>query len=245
VTGRSTRAGARSPGARLPGDDRSRLPGTIEETAEAVTAAGGDGVAIACDHRDDDQVRDVVANLEAAGEGLDLLVNNVWAGYERLNAGAWEEWNAPFWDQPIELWDAMFAAGVRAHYVATAFCADLLRRRPGGLVATVSMHVGAAHEPQYAVAYSVAKAADDRLALAIAGAFEPFGVASVALHPGLVRTEGVMQFAEHLDLTASQSPEGVGRVVAALAADPDRMAVTGRAWSVADLAARYGVDAES
>ena len=70
-------------------------------------------------------------------------------------------------------------------------------------------------------------------------------MASVALHPGLVRTEGVMQFAEHLELTGSQSPEGVGRVVAALAGDVEVMSLTGRALAVADLAERYGVDAST
>lgn len=90
--------------------------------------------------------------------------------------------------------------------------------------------------------YSIAKAADDRLAAATATALAPDAVASVSLHPGLVRTEGVMQFAEHLDLTDSQSPEGVGRVVAALAADPKVMGLTGRAVSVATLAERYSVD---
>lgn len=109
-----------------------------------MTAAGGHGTAAVCDHRDDDHVRAVVSRIDK----LDLLVNNVWAGYERLNAGAWLEWTAP-------------------------------------------------------VAYSVAKAADDRLAAATAAAFKNDGVASVALHPGLVRTEGVMQFAEHFDLTGS------------------------------------------
>ena len=231
VTGRSTAP-----------ERTSHLPGTVEETAEAVTAAGGTGVAAPCDHRDDDAVRAVVARLESAHGRLDLLVNTVWAGYERLNAGAWEEWNAPFWDQPLELWDAMFASGVRAHYVTTALAAGLLRRRRGSLVVTVSMHVGARHEAQYGVAYSVAKAADDRLALAVSTALAPDGVTSVALHPGLVRTEGVLQFAEHLDLSASQSPEGVGRVVAALAADPAASTLTGRALSVDELAASYDVE---
>jgi NAD(P)-dependent dehydrogenase (short-subunit alcohol dehydrogenase family) len=136
----------------------------------------------------------------------------------------------------------MFEGGVRAHYVTTALCAHLLRVTPGAVVVTISMHLGAVHEPSFGVAYSAAKAADDRLALAMSTAFASQGVTSVALHPGLVRTEGVMQFAEHLDLTNSQSAEGIGRVVAALAVDHERMMLTGRALAVAELATRYGID---
>lgn len=221
----------------------SHLSGTVEETAEAVTAAGGHGIAVVCDHTDDAQVREVGRRIDTESRALNLLVNNAWGGYERLNAGQWEEWNAPFWEQPLALWDAMFAAGVRAHYVASAVCAPLLRRNGGGAIVAVSMEVGAAHDSRHGVAYSVAKAAEDRLALAMAGQFAADGVASVAVYPGLVRTEGVMQFADHLDLIASQSVEGVGRVIVALAADRDLMSMTGRTESIADLARRYGVDA--
>jgi dehydrogenase/reductase SDR family member 1 len=233
VTGRSSRAGGTT----------SHLPGTVEQTAEAVTAAGGHGVAAICDHRDDGQVRAVVGRIEAESSGLHLLVNNARAGYERLNAVGWQEWVAPFWDQPLQLWDAMFAGGVRAHYVATALCARLLRATPNSLVVTISTHVEAEARAGFGVAYRVAKTADDRLALATSTALATDGVASIALHPGLVRPEGVMQFAEHLDLTDSQSRQGVGRVVAALAGDPEVMSLTGRALAVADLAERYGVDA--
>jgi NAD(P)-dependent dehydrogenase (short-subunit alcohol dehydrogenase family) len=232
VTGRSSRTSGPT----------SHLPGTVEETAEVVTAAGGQGIAVVCDHRDDEQVRVMVARIRSQSRALRLLVNNAWGGYERLNAGAWPEWNAPFWDQPLELWDAMFDGGVRAHYVTTALCAGLLRTTPGSLIVTVSMEVGARHQAGHGVAYSVAKAADDRLAVATSAALAADGVASVALYPGLVRTEGVMQFAEHLDLTDSQSPEGVGRVVAALAADDKVMRLTGRALTVTDLGRRYGID---
>ena len=231
VTGRSSRTGGTT----------SHLPGTVEHTADAVTAAGGHGVAAICDHCDDAQVHAVVGRIEAEAGALHLLVNNAWAGYERLNAGGWEEWVAPFWHQPLDMWDAMLDGGVRTHYVATALCARLLT--PGSLVVTISAHVDTEVMAGYGVAYSVAKAADDRLALATSTALATDGVASVALHPGLVRTEGVMQFAEHLDLTDSQSPEGVGRVVAALAGDVEVMSLTGRALAVADLARRYGVDA--
>jgi dehydrogenase/reductase SDR family member 1 len=232
TTGRSSRESGHT----------SHLPGTVEDTADAVTAAGGRGIAAICDHRDDDQVRGVVARLQAESGGLRLLVNNAWGGYERLNAGEWEEWNAPFWEQPLELWDAMFDGGVRAHYVTAALCAPLLRATPGSLVVTVSMEAGSAHHARYGVAYSVAKAADDRLALAVSTALSGDGVASVALHPGLVRTEGVMRFADYLDLAGSQSPEGVGRVVAALAGDDEAMSLTGRSLTVTDLARRYGID---
>jgi NAD(P)-dependent dehydrogenase (short-subunit alcohol dehydrogenase family) len=136
----------------------------------------------------------------------------------------------------------MFDGGVRCHYVTTALCSPLLRATPGGLVVTVSMEVGSGHQASYGVAYSVAKAADDRLALAMSMALSADGVASVAIYPGLVRTEGVLQFAEHLDLAGSQSPQGVGRVVAALAADEQVMSLTGQVLPVADLAQRYGVD---
>src|SRR5215475_601469 len=97
--------------ARSSADGRTgHLPGTVEQTADAVTAAGGSGVAVPCDHRDDEAVRAVAARITADHGRLDLLVNNAWAGYERLNAGAWQEWNAPFWRQPLELFDAMLPA---------------------------------------------------------------------------------------------------------------------------------------
>lgn len=144
----------------------------------------------------------------------------------------------PFWEQPLELWDAMQARGVRAHYAATALLAPLLVKTGFGLVVTVAMDT---REAAANVAYAVAKAADERLAEALDDKLRGHGVRSVALRPGLVRTEGVMQFAEHLDLRDSQAPEEVGRVVAALAADPERERWGGRALDVAALAASYGV----
>jgi NAD(P)-dependent dehydrogenase (short-subunit alcohol dehydrogenase family) len=229
--------------ARSAGGSRSgHLPGTADMTAEAVTAAGGRGIAVACDHRDDAAVTALAGRIAAEHGRLDLLVNNVWGGYERLNAGGWEEWNAPLWEQPLELFDAMFTAGVRAHYVALARCARLLIATAGSLVVTISFTIPDREQSAFGVAYAMAKAADDRLARAAALQLRKHGVTSVALHPGLVRTEGVLQFADHLDLTGSQSPEGVGRAVSALADDPGLLALTGRALRVDELAARYGID---
>jgi NAD(P)-dependent dehydrogenase (short-subunit alcohol dehydrogenase family) len=232
--------------ARSAGDlQTGHLPGTADMTAEAVTQAGGYGIAIACDHRDDAAVAAVAERIAAEHGRLDLLVNNVWGGYERLNAGAWEEWNAPLWDQPLELFDGMFTAGVRAHYVALARCARLLIATAGSLAVTISFTIPEEEQSTFGVAYVMAKTADDRLAQAAALQFREHGVASVAVHPGLVRTEGVLQFASHLDLTSSQSPEGVGRAILALANDPARLTLTGSALSVDELAARYGADVTS
>ena len=234
VTARSSSAGR-----------TGHLPGTVEECADAITAYGGRGVAVVCDHRDDEAVAAVTGRIAGEHGRLDLLVNNAWAGYERLNAGAWDEWNAPMWEQPIELFDAMFTGGVRTHYVALVRCAPLLIATPDSAVVTVSFAVPATGGPSFGAAYAAAKSADDRLALAAAEQLRAHGVASLALHPGLVRTEGVMQFAEHLPMDGSQSPEGVGRTVVALMRDPRLMDLTGRALAVAELADRYGVDASS
>lgn len=130
----------------------------------------------------------------------------------------------------------------RVAWVTGAKCARLLIATPGSAAVTVSFAIPEAERQEFGVAYAAAKSADDRPALAAAHQLRSHGVASVALHPGLVRTEGVLQFAEYLDLSRSQSPEGVGRAVAALAADPRLLDLTGRSLSVADLAERYRID---
>lgn len=232
---------ARSSGAHLTG----QLPGTVEETADLVTSAGGHGVAVVCDHRDDTAVAAVAERITAEQGRLDLLVNSAWAGYERLGAGEWEEWNARLRQQPVALFDAMFSGGVRAQYVATAIAAPLLIETPGGLIVTLSVAIPAAGQQAFGAAYAMAKVADDRLALAAAGQLRDHGVTSVALYPGWVRTEGVLTYADQLDLTGSQSPAGVGRAIRALADDPYRLSLTGQALTVADIAARYSIDVTS
>ena len=108
----------------------------------------------------------VAARITEGHGRLDLLVNNAWTGYERLNAGEWEEWNAPLRQQPLELFDAMFAGGVRTHYVALAVCAPLLIATPGSLVVNISVAVPETEQHAFGAAYAMAKVADDRLALA-------------------------------------------------------------------------------
>ena len=139
----------------------------------------------------------------------------------------------------------MFGGGVRAHYVAAAVCAPLLIATPHSLVVTVSVAVPETEQHAFGAAYAMAKTADDRLALAAAIQLGEHGVASLAVHPDWVRTEGVLQFADQVDLSSSQSPEGVGRAIVALAGDPEVMGLTGQALTVTALAARYGVDVSS
>jgi dehydrogenase/reductase SDR family member 1 len=228
VTGRSTTSAVTYP----------VVGGTVEETAAAVTAAGGRGVPVVCDHTDDDQVRALFARVEAESGGLDVLVNNVWGGYAAYHEDRHQDMEGPFWTQPLRVWDDMFQAGVRAHYAATVFAAPLLR--PGGLVVTVSFFPGSYLNGDDQVAYSVAKVADDRMVAVMAAQLAARDVTAVALYPGLVRTEGVMRAAEFFDLSNSESPEFVGRAVAALAADPAVSRHRGRCLVAAELAAEYG-----
>jgi NAD(P)-dependent dehydrogenase (short-subunit alcohol dehydrogenase family) len=221
------------------------LPGTVEETAGLVTSGGGRGVPIPCDHRDDAAVAAVARRIRDEQGRLDLLVNSAWAGYERLSPQTYQQWTAPMWQQPLELFDAMFDGGVRAHYAAIVMCAPLLIATPGSLIVTLSVAVPEAEQEAFGVAYSMAKVADDRLAFAAAEQLRALGVTSVSLHPDWVRTENVLRFAGHIDFEGSQSPAGVGRAVCALAADPQALSLTGQALTVEELAARYNVDVTS
>jgi NAD(P)-dependent dehydrogenase (short-subunit alcohol dehydrogenase family) len=228
VTGRSTGTAVTYP----------VVGGTVERTAEAVTAAGGRGVGVVCDHTDDAQVRALFDRVRAESGGLDVLVNNVWGGYAAYHENRHTDMEGRFWEQPLSVWDDMFAAGVRAHYAATVLAVPLLR--PGALVVTVSFFPGSYVDGGDQVAYSVAKAADDRMVAVMAAQLAERGVTAVSLYPGLVRTEGVMRSAEFFDLSNSESPEFVGRAVAALAADPGVARRNGQVVVAAELAAEYG-----
>lgn len=232
VTGRTTGTEERVDG----------LGGTVFETAEAVEAAGGLCVALPCDHRDDAQVDAVFARLLADTGRLDVLVNNVWGGYQHMAEQRGDEWvfswEDPFWEQPRWRWDAMFAAGVRAHFVASQLAAARMVRQRRGLIVTISFWAGQKYLAN--VPYGVAKAADDRMVADMAHELEPYNVAAVSLYPGLVRTEAVMRAAEHFDLTNSESPQFSGRAIAALAADAEVMSQSGRVLVAAALAEQYG-----
>ena len=223
VTGRSIEA------------EGGKLPGSVEATAREVSDAGGRGIPMACDHRDDDAVRFLFEKVLTEQGGLDILVNNAFLIPAELTSGK------NFWEVPISNWDDMIDVGTRSAYVASHFAAPLMIGRGSGLIANISSS-GAA-EYAWHVAYGVGKAALDRFTADAAHEFRPHGVAVVSLWPGLVlteRNEGARDAIPGLDFTGAESLRFTGRAVAALAADGGVIERSGRAYASRDLADEYG-----
>lgn len=193
---------------------------------------------IACNHQRDEDVISAFETISREADGLDVLVNNVWGGYDRMMDQGEFTWPRPFWQQPLWRWDSMFAGGVRAHYQASQLAVPSMIAKGRGLVVNISFWAAQKHIGN--VAYGVSKAATDKLTADMATELKPHGVAVVSLYPGLVRTEKVMEAAQFLNLSNSESPEFIGRAVAALAADPNVLRRTGTVLVAAALAQEYG-----
>lgn len=192
---------------------------------------------IVCDHRDDDAVRSVFERIDTDAGRLDVLVNSVWGGYERMVEDGTFTWPAPFWDQPTWRWEAMMGAGVRAGFVASGLAARRMIRARSGLI--VHLSYWAARKHMGNVIYGVSKAATDKMVADMAHELREHEVAVVSLYPGLVRTEATLA-AGVFDLSNSESPRFIGRAVAALAGDPDVMRHSGRVLVAAQVARDYG-----
>lgn len=198
-------------------------------------------VRLTCDHLLDTDTAAAFERLAAASGRLDLLVNSAWGGYERMVEDGAFTWSVPFWQQPLHRWSSMMDAGVRAAFVCASHAARVMVPQKRGLIVNISFW--AAQKYVGNVPYGVSKAATDKLTHDIAHELRPHGVAALSLYPGLVRTESVLAAAAGgwLDLSNSESPEFIGRVIAALAADPRLLERSGEVIVAADAASRYGV----
>jgi NAD(P)-dependent dehydrogenase (short-subunit alcohol dehydrogenase family) len=238
ATGRSTR------------ERRSEIdrPETIEETAEQVTEAGGEGIAVAVDHLDSDQVRRLVARIDADHGRLDVLVNDIW-GAEHLF-----EWNTPVWEHDLSNGLRILRLAIDTHLITSHHALPLLVREPGGLVVEVTDGTAEYNADHYRVGmfYDLAKTSVTRLAWAQAQELESHGATAVALTPGWMRSELMLEhhgvsesnWREATERTPhfciSETPRFVGRAVAALAGDPDRSRWSGQSLSSGQLAHVYG-----
>lgn len=233
VTGRSTRPG--------------RLPGTVGETVAEIHDAGGHGVAVECDHRDDLAVGSLFQRVADEHGRLDILVNNV---YDSAGSARWL--GRPFWEVGPDGWDHTFAVGVRSHYVASVLAVPLLFEGSGAVIVNVSSPGAVRH--MHNVVYGVAKAAVDRMTADMAEELAAKGVAVVSVWPGIVDTELLRTIPPSedgrrvlalpgegvYDLAEAETPRFTGRAVVALASDPALLERSGRAFQVADLAGEYG-----
>lgn len=211
------------------------LPGTLDETAAAVTARGGIGIAVRCDHTNEADVAALFARVQQDHGRLDLLVNNAWGGYAEHDI---TKFTLPFWEQPLP-WEKMFTAGLRAQMLAARLAIPLmLPQRNGLLISTVAWD----HDKYLgALAYDVVKHAAIRFCFGLARELKPRGIAALALAPGFTRTERVLaaHAAYPFDLSRTESPEYSGRAVVALATDANVLEKSGRAFRTGELAREY------
>jgi NAD(P)-dependent dehydrogenase (short-subunit alcohol dehydrogenase family) len=253
-TGRSSRTGALQ-------SDYDR-PETIEETAELVTELGGTGIAVPVDHLDSDQVRALAERVRHDHGHVDVLVNDIW-GAEVLKGGP-ADWNTPIWEHDLDKGLRILRLAIDTHLVTSHHLLPLLVDRPGGLVVEVTDGTAEYNATAYRISvfYDLAKVAVNRLAFSQGHELAPHGATAVALTPGWLRSEmmldayGVSEdsWRDALDparagdgkpvappgFAQSESPRFVGRAVAALATDPDRARWNQRSVTAAQLAREYG-----
>ncbi len=211
----------------------------VYATGRSIAAAGlGDSiVSVVCDHANDAAIAKVFERIDADGGRLDILVNSAWGGYERMVEDGRFTWPVPFWEQPLHRWDSMIGIGVKAALVASQQAVRRMLPARQGLIVHLSSWAGQKYVGN--LLYSLAKAATDRMAADMAHELRTHGIKVVSLYPGLVRTEAVVS-AKVFDLSNSESPEFVGRAIAALATDPNADRWNGKVVVAAALARELG-----
>jgi NAD(P)-dependent dehydrogenase (short-subunit alcohol dehydrogenase family) len=240
VTGRTTRS------------ERSEVDRaeTIEDTLDLITAAGGSGRAVRVDHLDAEAVRELSARIDQEQGRLDILVDGLWGGDKLMT------WNKPVWEHPLADSLRMIRLGVDAHLITSHFLLPLVIRRPGGLVVEMTdgtAEYNARYREGTTLAFYLAKHAAHQFAIGQAAETRAYGCTAVALTPGYLRSEAMLD-AYHVTeetwrdalvrephFVISESPAYVGRGVAALAADAARERFNGQTLSSAQLAQEYGL----
>jgi NAD(P)-dependent dehydrogenase (short-subunit alcohol dehydrogenase family) len=220
VTGRSVRAKPTTLG----------RPGTVEDTADEVTARGGTGVAVRCDHTDDAQVDEVFRRILEEQGRLDLLVNNAWSGYEIS-----PDSSLAFWDIEWRHWDLMFTGGLRAAAYASRLAAPTMVEAGRGLIVNITWVLDRPHGHAF---YEVVKNGTNKLTEQMADDLRPYGVACVAVSPGFMRLERMNLTPE--EAAMAESAEFPGRAIAALATDENVLEKSGQVLITPALAREYG-----
>lgn len=197
--------------------------------------------AIACDHLRDEETAAAFECIRGEAGRIDLLVNCAWGGYERMEEDGRWTWPLPFWEQPMHRWASMFDGGLRVSFVCSAAAARMMVSARRGLIVNLSYWAARKHLGN--VIYGAVKAATDKMTADMAHELAPHGVTAIALYPGLVRTEAVLTAAKvgALDISNSESPEFIGRVIAAIAALLDLHRLSGQPVIAAAIARELGI----
>ena len=223
-------------------------PETIEETAELVQDAGGRGIAVQVDHLDPAQVQALVARIEREQSRLDVLVNDVWGADFLI------EWNVPVWEHSLERGLRMLRLAIDTHIITSHFALPLLIKNPGGLIVEMTDGTGDYNNANYRLSlfYDLAKTSVIRMAWAQAQELRPHQCTAVALTPGWLRSEQMLDnygvseanwrdaIAKQPHFVITETPRYVGRAVAHLAGDPEVERWSGQSLSSGQLAKVYG-----
>ena len=215
------------------------LPGTVGETAAEVGRRGGKGIAVQVDHANDEQVAKLFEQVQREQGRLDILVNNAIAIPPELTQPG------SFWEKPLSNWE-MVDVGLRSNFVAAWHAAHIMTPQKSGLIVALSGYVGVTYT--YNVIFGTCKTATDRMARDMAIELKPYNVASLSLWQGFTYTERAREnlktvagMASQLNSAAGTSVEFPGRIIAALAKDPNVMKRSGGTFINAELAQEYGV----